>query len=95
MNSSIKDATVRDLVRANKFTKLLKSNEVVLSFPQITDLQNTLLVCFSNASFTNFGGSQCGLLLFLQERNGKYILFAWQSRKLKKVVKSTSLKYEH
>ena len=95
MNSSIKDATVSDLVRANTFTKLLKSNEVVLSFSQITDLKNTPLVCFSNTSSTKFGGSQYGLLLFLQERNGKYILFAWQLRMLKKVVKSTSLKYGH
>ena len=38
VNSSIKDATVRDLVTANKFIKLLKCNELVLSFPQINDL---------------------------------------------------------
>ena len=27
--------------------------------------------------------------MFLQGRNGKYMLLAWQSRKLKRVVKST------
>ena len=32
VSSSIKDATVRDLVTANKFIKLLKCNELVLSF---------------------------------------------------------------
>ena len=91
VNSSIKDATVRDLVTANKFIKLLKCNELVLSFPQINDLQNASLVCFSDASFANLkcGGSQGGLLVFLQGRNGKYMLLAWQSRKLKRVVKST------
>ena len=39
VSSSIKDAIVRDLVMANKFIKLVKSNEVVLSFQQINDLQ--------------------------------------------------------
>ena len=39
VSSSIKDATVPDLVMANKFIKLVKRNEVVLSFQQINDLQ--------------------------------------------------------
>ena len=91
VSSSIKDATVRNLVTANKFIKLLKCIELVLSFPQISDLQNASLVCFSDASFANLkcSGSQGGLLVFLQGRNGKYMLLAWQSRKLKRVVKST------
>ena len=91
ISSSIKDATVRDLVTVNKFIKLLRCNELVLSIPQISDLQKALLVCFSDASFANLkcGGSQIGLLVFLQGRNRKYMLLAWQSRKLKRVVKST------
>ena len=35
VSNSIKDATAWDLVTANKFIKLLKCNELVLSFPQI------------------------------------------------------------
>ena len=91
VSSSIKDGTVQELVTANEFIKLLKSNELVLSFPQKNDLQNASLVCFSNASFVNLkcGGSQGGLLVFLQGRNGKYMLLAWQSRNLKRVVQST------
>ena len=50
VSSSIKDATVKDLVRANKFIKLLKCDEIVLSFQQINDLQNTSLVYFIDAS---------------------------------------------
>ena len=38
VSSSTKDATVSNLVTANKFIKLLKCNELVLSFPQINDL---------------------------------------------------------
>ena len=74
VSSSIKDETVTDLVTVNKFIKLLKCNEFVLPFAQINDLQNASLVCFSNASFANLkcGGSQGGLLVFLQEKNEKY-----------------------
>ena len=78
VSSSIKDATVRDLFTANKFIKLLKCNELVLSFPQISDLQNA-----------SCSASQGGLLVFLQGRKGKCMLLAWQSRKLKRVLKST------
>ena len=60
----------------NKFIKVLKCNELVLSFPQIKDLKNASLVCFSDASFANLkcSGSQGGLLVFLQGRNGKYVV---------------------
>ena len=90
VSSAIKDATVRDLVTV-KFIELLICNKLVLSFQQINELQNASLVCFSNASFANLkcSGSQVGLLVFLQGRNGKYILLDWRSRKLKRVVKST------
>ena len=72
VSSSIKDATVRNLVTAKKFIKLLKCIELVLSFPQISDLQNASLVCFSHASFATLkhGCSQGGLLVFLQGRMG-------------------------
>ena len=48
VSSSIKYATVRDLGTCN---------ELVLSFPQINDVQNASLVCFSDASFLNL---KCG-----------------------------------
>ena len=51
--SSIKDATVSDLFTTNKFIKLLKCNEMVLSFLEINDLNYASLVCFSDASFAN------------------------------------------
>ena len=35
VSGSIKDATVRDLIAANEFMKMLKSKDVVLSFPKL------------------------------------------------------------
>ena len=91
VSSSIKDATVRDIITANKFIKILKSKDVVLSFPKIDNISKVALICFSDASFANLkcGGSQGGPLVFLEGNDRKYMLLAWQSRKLKRIVKST------
>ena len=90
VSSSIKDATVRHIT-ANKFIKILNSKHVVLSFPKIDNMSKVALICFSDASFANLkcGGSQGGLLVFLEGNDRKYMLLAWQSRKLKRIVKST------
>ena len=65
VSSSIKDATVRDIITTNKFIKILKSKDVVLWFPK-TDNVSEVLICFSDVSFLNLkcGGSQ-GRLFFL------------------------------
>ena len=90
LSSSIKDATVREIITANKFTKILKSKDVVLSFPKIGDISKVALICFSDVSFANLkcGGSQGGMLVFL-EGSDRFMLLAWQSQELKRVVKST------
>ena len=91
VSSSIKDATVRDIITANKFIKILKSKDVVLSFSKIDNISKVALICFSDASFANLkcGGSQGEPLVFLEGNDRKYMLLAWQSRKLKRIVKST------
>ena len=38
VSSSIKDATVRDIITAKKMIKILKSKDVVLLFPKIDDI---------------------------------------------------------
>ena len=90
LSSSIKDATVREIITANKFIKILKSKDVVLSFSKIGDISKAALICFSDASFANLkcGGSQGGMLVFL-EGSDRFMLLAWQSQELKRVVKST------
>ena len=63
----------------------MKSKDTVLSFTKIA------LICFSDASFANVkcGDSQDELLVFLEGSDGRYMLLDRQSRKLKRVVKST------
>ena len=91
VSGSIKNARVEDLITANKFFKILKSTEVVLLFPQIEATASAALIFFSDASFDNLkcGGSQGRMIVFIEGSNGKYMPLTWQSRKLRRVVKST------
>ena len=85
VSGSIKDVTVRDIVTANKFVKMLQSTDVVLSFPKIEDIENSELICFSDVSLANLkcGGSQGKIIVLIHGSNGKYMPLAWQSEKLK------------
>ena len=87
----IKDVRVRDLITANKLFQILKSTEVVLSFPKIESIESAALICFSDASSGNLkcGGSLGGMIVFIEELDGIYMPLSWQSRKLRRVVKST------
>ena len=72
VSGSIRDARVRDLITANKFFKILKSTEVVLSFLKIEAIASTALIWFSDASFGNLkcGGSQVGMIVFIEDQMG-------------------------
>ncbi|GAB1607207.1 hypothetical protein Ahia01_001004000 [Argonauta hians] len=78
-----------NMKRINKCIKRLKSENHVLKFVPI-NFRSSKIVCFADASFANLqnGASQGGLIIFI-ESEGKCIPLFWQSKKLKRVVKST------
>ena len=83
----MKQATVSDLIKANKSLKLLKSNDVSLTFPKLGDLAKYSLVIYSDASFANLTGyaSQDASIVFLSNAEGT-ATDLWHSRK--RVAKS-------
>ena len=91
VSTSIKDATINDFKIANKNIRKLKSTEVVLQFPSLGNLESLYITCFSDASVANLksGASQGGFVIFLCGSE-KFLPIAWKSRKLKRVVESTS-----
>ncbi|GAB1599883.1 hypothetical protein Ahia01_000265800 [Argonauta hians] len=78
-----------NMKRINKCIKRLKSENHVLKFVPI-NFRSSKIVCFADASFANLqnGASQGGFIIFI-ESEGKCIPLFWQSKKLKRVVKST------
>lgn len=87
----LNSATVEELFKANKVIRLLKNNNLTLTYQNLGKIENLKLVIFSNASFANLpgGGSQGGNLVFLAGENNKCSLLSWQSKKIRRVAKSS------
>lgn len=84
-------ATVMDLLRLNKVIARVKTDNVKLHMPKMEKLEDCYLECFSDASFANLpgSGSQGGFVIFLRGDGEQRCPIYWQSRKIRRVVKST------
>lgn len=89
--SKLKNATVQTIHEANRIVCKLKSKKVMLTFQHLGNDHALKLVMFSDASFGNLpdGGSQGGHLIVLMGEDGKFSPLAWQSKRVKRVVRST------
>ena len=85
----LKDATVGDVLYLNKLIRRAKSTCVNLKFCNIGNVQK--IVSYTDAAFGNLhdGGSQGSYLVFLVGDGQKCNLLSWQSKRLKRVVRST------
>ena len=91
LGSTLKNATVSDLVKANKLLRHVKNTPNSICFTKFSDLKNLKVVVYTDASFANLpnGGSQGGQIVFLADNCNKSSPLAWESKKIKRVVKST------
>ena len=89
LSVNLKTATVQNIVQMNKLIERIKTDALKLSFPKLESIENCSLECYSDAAYANLPdeGSQGGFIIFLKGKNRSPI--AWQSRKIKRVVKST------
>ena len=82
--------TVADLKLVNKTIKYMKTNSLTLRFSKV-QLTTSNIVVFCDASFGNLkdGSSQGGHIVFIVSRDGSSCPLTWQSRKIRRVCKST------
>ena len=85
----LNNATISDIISLNKVVRKAKSNDFDLTFCSVG--KNEKLICFTDAAFGNLpdGGSQGSYLIFLVGENGICSLLSWQSKRLKRVVRSS------
>lgn len=85
----LNDAKISDIIALNKVIRRARTGDVDLQFSHIDGI--TKLVCFTDAAFGNLpdGGSQGSYLLFLVGENGDCNLLSWQSKRLKRVARSS------
>ena len=91
LSSVFDQATVDDLICANKIVRKLKATPVKIFFSRLRDVSDCSVECYSDAAFGNLsnGGSQGGYVIFITDSDGNRCVVTWQSKRIKRVVKST------
>ena len=89
LSSLVKNATVSDMIYANKVFKRAQTEPLSLLVPSL-DLSQSRIVTFADASYNNLpeGGSQGGNVIFLSDGKRSTPL-QWSSACIKRVVRST------
>ena len=90
LSNASSSPSLKQLIVANKTVKDMKSTNLSIKFSVLHGDHIKLLV-FSDASFANLpsGGSQGAFVIFLADLHGNSNIISWQSRKVKRVCKST------
>ena len=75
----------------NRTIKKAKKEKSQIHIPNLGNPKLLQIIAYSNASFANVtdGGSQGGYIIFLVGNNNQYMPIAWQSKRIKRIVKST------
>ena len=86
-----KNATIADLLRLNKVVLRVKNDNMRIFFPKLEQMNQCTIECYADASFANLTGSasQGGCVIFIKDSTGNYCPIYWQSKKIRRVVKST------
>ena len=92
LSCNMSNTKVENLIQANKCMKKMCMTESFMSFPNLGDLQKVKLITLSDASHANLPdgfSSAGGFIIILVGENGKSCPLAWESKKIRRVVKST------
>ena len=90
LTSSLHSRKVEVIREINKVIRKAKREPSQVVIPALTQLSSWKLLTYSDASFANVDGtkSQGGYIIYLSDGKQDFPL-AWQSQKVKRVVKST------
>ena len=89
-SSNVSVATVNDLVNINKLIrKVQRHSSHNILFSKL-DLNSLCIKGFSDSSYNNLkdGGSQCGHILFLSDKNVILFPIEWKSNRMRRIVRS-------
>ena len=91
LGTNFKSSGENDIKYANKVIAHLKQDPVCIKYKHLGKEEELKIIIFADASHGNLpdGGSQLGYLIFLAGENGKASLINWQSKRIKRVVRSS------
>jgi len=93
LSMSMKEPKVVHLLNANKLIKKLRTESYLMSYPRMKTTQQLKIVVYTDASFANLPDSVSsagGHIIFLVGEGNQSCVLSWLSKKIKRVVKSTS-----
>ena len=90
LSTSLKHATVKNILDANKVIKKLKSDSLLLKFQSI-NVENVNILVYSDSLFGNLpdGSSQGGYTILFTDDKGPFSPLTWQSKEIRRIVRST------
>lgn len=90
LSTIISEAKMKDIYRANKLLRYMKSEETTLNFPSPMNMNQLHLLVFADSSYGNLrnAGSQGAYIILLSDLESCSLL-SWNSYRLKRVAKST------
>ena len=82
---------MKDILDVNKIIGKAKSSKITLKYPHSGDDNDLCFMIFSDAALRDLtdGGSQGGYVIFLVGKSGKFSPIWWNSKKIRRVVRST------
>ena len=85
---SMKCSTMKNILHINKIIRKVKNNHSSLQFFSLG--KATKIIAYTDAAFANLadGGSQGGYLIFLANANGDCCLLSWESKRIRRIVRS-------
>ena len=88
--TNLKNATISDVKYFNKIVCHLKQSNNPLKFQHLGDISKLRFIIYADAAHGNLvnGASQEGYLIFIVGENNKCILLNWQSKRIRRVVRS-------
>ena len=92
LSCKVNSPKIGDLIDANKCLKKACMFESSMYFPKLNDLNNCKIIVYSDASHANLPNgvsSAGGFIIFLADNKGNVCPLYWESRKIRRVVKST------
>lgn len=86
---NINKATKMDLLELNKVIRKVKADSFSLTFQQLNEPVS--ITIYTDAAFGNLqnGGSQGAYLIFLTDENKNCNLISWQSKRIRRIVRSS------
>ena len=87
----LKNGTISEVVRLNKLIDRVKRSNLSINFPKMGSIDACHLEAYCDASYANVqnGKSQGGFIIFVVNPEGEKCPIFWQSRAIRRVVKST------